>query len=82
MVEPQNDYMDMHHLRSADDTMTESSGSGYYDTASSNDQELKDLHIVIIAVGIFIATCFSLTCLVSVAAIITRSLHILHISCR
>lgn len=68
IVEPDNGGVDLRLLRSADeadDMMMESSGSNYYDTGSSNDRKLKDIHIVIIAVGIFLISCFSLTCLVS-----------------
>ena len=65
IVEPDNGGVDLRLLRSADDMMMESSGSNYFDTGSSNDRKLKDIHIVIIAVGIFLISCFSLTCLVS-----------------
>ena len=68
IVEPDNGGVDSRLLRSADeadDMMMESSGSNYYYTGSSNDRKLKDIHIVIIVVGIFLISCFSLTCLVS-----------------
>ena len=68
IVEPDNKGVDWRHLRSADkanDAMMESSGSNYYDTGSSNNRKLKDIHIVIMAVGIFLISCFLLTCLVS-----------------
>lgn len=68
-MEADDEVVDLRHLRSAgdeaNDMMMESSGSDYYDTGSSNNRELKDIHIVIIAVGIFLISCFSLTCLVS-----------------
>lgn len=59
----------MHHLRvpyDIDDmTASGSSGSGDFDAGLSNNRGLKDLHIIIIAVGAFVTLCFTLTCLVS-----------------
>ena len=62
--------MDLHsNLRSADNMMTDTSGSGSgYDTQeSSNHRRLKDWHIIVTAcaVGVFVLLCLSLTCLVS-----------------
>ena len=72
MVEPETDYGDGRGLRSADvtdDMMSESSGSGNYDgnydAEPSDDSELKDWHIIIIAVGGFLIVCCSFMCLVS-----------------
>lgn len=67
MMEPEYDSVHNHNLRSADvvDDMTESSGSGYYDIASSDNPKLQDWHIMVIAVGIFSIFCSLYTCLVS-----------------
>ena len=75
--------MDMHNLRVAYDDSdmmaSGSSGSGDFDAGSSNSNRgLKDLHIIVIAVGAFVTLCFTFTCLVSplIVIIATARPHI------
>ena len=74
ILEPKSAYADVHNLRVAyeidDMAAAESSGSGDYETGSSNNRGLKDLHIIIIAVGVSVILCFSFTCLVSTYIVI------------
>lgn len=65
MQEPENDHIHLGLADEINDMMPESSGSGSGIKPDGNDTELKNWHIIIIAVAVFIALCFLLACLVS-----------------
>ena len=82
--EPKDTYTNMHNLRVTYDiddmTASGSSGSGDFDAGSSNNRGLKDLHIIIIAVGAFVTLCFTLTCLVSPFIVIVTTWPLTYLS--